>query len=315
MPHATSTKRSKPMSNNNQKCVRITFVGTPNAGKSTLMNRLVGAKVSIVTPKVQTTRTRVTGIKTVGETQIIYLDTPGIFKPNKMLDKSMVKAAWEGLKDTDFTALLVDVQKGIGDEVKMIIAGINSRQNKNILVLNKIDLIAREKLLDITREINEMANFEATFMISALKGNGVEDLEKYFTQNAPEGQWIYPEDQMTDLPSRMFAAEITREKLMLCLNKEIPYNLMVETEQWEEKPVSKKYPNGSANIRQVIYVTSESQKKIVVGKAGSNIKKVGEMARKELEWALEMKINLFLFVKVQENWLTNPEHYRMMGLD
>jgi len=309
------------MENNiNTKCAFITIVGAPNAGKSTLLNQLVGSKISIVTPKVQTTRTRILGIVINENAQLVFIDTPGIFRPEKMLDKAMVKTAWSGLKDTDFSMFIIDAKKGITDDVRNVLKGLNSRDGNNILVINKVDLVKKDKLLELSKFLNDECHFHKTFMISALKNSGVDDIKRYLTDNSPDNVWFYPEDQISDVPMRMFAAEITREKLMLLFDQEIPYRLMVNTDKYEEKKGTGKIKNGKKNedsitIHQTIFVTNESHKKIIVGKGGQSIKKTGEMSRKELEWLLGVKVNLFLFVKLKENWLTDKEHYDMMGLE
>lgn len=289
------------------KCAVISIIGAPNAGKSTLVNRLVGSKVSIVTPKVQTTRNRITGIVTEGNTQLVIVDTPGIFRPKKKLDKAMVKAAWDSTEGVDFTALIVDSKKGISNEVEMILQYLRNGKGKNILLLNKVDITKKSDLLALASQLNEKLNFEKIFMISAVKGGGVEDFVNYIKENAKEEPFLYPEDQASDIPLRLFAAEITREKLMMKLDQELPYKLMVETENWEEK-------KDSITIRQVIYVESEGQKKIVIGKGGKTIKDVGEKSRRELAYLLKCKVNLFTFVKVRENWQDREENYATFGL-
>ena len=290
------------------RCGFVAIIGAPNAGKSTLINQLVGAKVSIVTHKVQTTRTRVRAVAIVGNSQIIFVDTPGIFRPKRKLDEAMVEAAWGGAADADVVALLVDVRRGLDEENERIIEGLKKTGRKAILVLNKIDLIERPKLLELTDAFNRAFPFEATFMISALKGDGVEDLKLYLAEQMPPGPWLYPEDQLSDLPLRLLAAEITREKLYLRLHDELPYASHVETERWEERP------DGSIRIEQVIYVQRDSQKKIVIGKGGQTIKAIGKAAREELSAMLGRKVHLFLFVKVREHWDRDPERLRNLGL-
>ncbi|MCO4319815.1 GTPase Era [Phyllobacterium sp. 21LDTY02-6] len=287
----------------------IALIGAPNAGKSTLVNQLVGSKVSIVTHKVQTTRALVRGIVIHDNAQMVLVDTPGIFKPKRRLDKAMVTTAWGGAKDADIILVLIDVEQGITEEVERLLSGIRERQRKVILVLNKVDRIEAPKLLELARQANEMVPFDRTFMISALKGYGCKDLLKYLADNLPEGPWYYPEDQISDMPMRMLAAEITREKLYLRLHNELPYSSTVETESWEEKP------DGSVRIQQVIYVERDSQKKIVLGHEGQAIKSIGQASRKELMEILEQKVHLFLFVKVRDNWGNDPERYREMGLE
>lgn len=290
----------------------VTIIGEPNAGKSTLINQLVGGKVSIVSSKVQTTRTRVMGIIVKDQTQIVFVDTPGIFDPNQnnKMEKAIVSAAWESIGETDILLLLLDVSRKIKPGFKKIIETLKQQPPQNtILVLNKIDQIKREELLKISMEVNELHNFSATFMISALKGNGVSDLLSYLSSHLPQGVWHYPEDQMSDMPTRLLAAEITREKLFEILYQELPYSLTVETEKWEN------FNNGSIKIDQTIYVTRDQHKKIILGKGGAMIKKIGQQARLELEEILGTTIHLKLFVKVQENWMDDNEHYNMWGLN
>jgi GTP-binding protein Era len=287
----------------------IALIGAPNAGKSTLVNQLVGSKVSIVTHKVQTTRALVRGIVIHEQTQMVLVDTPGIFKPKRRLDRAMVTTAWGGAKDADLILVLIDVEQGIDEEAEAILGSLHEKKRKVILVLNKVDRIEAPKLLELAQKANEMVNFDKTFMISALKGYGCKDLLKYLADNLPEGPWYYPEDQISDMPMRMLAAEITREKLYLRLHNELPYSSHIETETWEEKK------DGSVRIQQVIYVERDSQKKIVLGHEGQAIKAIGQAARKELMEILEQKVHLFLFVKVRDNWGNDPERYREMGLE
>ena len=292
-----------------QRCGFVAIIGAPNAGKSTLINSLVGAKVSIVTHKVQTTRTRVRAIAIVGNAQIIFVDTPGIFKPRRKLDEAMVEAAWAGAADADVVAFLVDARRGLDEENERILEGLKKSGRKAILVLNKVDLIEKGRLLELADRFNAEFSFEATFMVSALKGDGVADLRDYLAERMPEGPWLYPPDQLSDFPLRMLAAEITREKLYLRLHDELPYASHVETELWEERP------DGSIRIEQTIYVLRESQKKIVIGKGGQTIKEIGQAARKELSELLGgRKVHLFLFVKVREKWDQDPERLRNLGL-
>src|SRR5690606_4132379 len=287
----------------------VALIGAPNAGKSTLVNQLVGAKVSIVTHKVQTTRAVVRGIATHDNAQIVFVDTPGIFRPRRRLDQAMVTTAWGGAKDADLVVVLIDAERGIrGDAEAMLDNLANVRQPK-ILVLNKVDRVKPENLLKLTAGANERAAFERTFMISALTGSGCRDLLDYLAGRLPEGPWYYPEDQISDLPMRQLAAEITREKLYLRLHQELPYSSHVETERWEEKE------DGSVRIEQVIYIERDSQKKIVLGHKGETIRAIGQAARKEIGDILEQKVHLFLFVKVRDNWGDDPERYREMGLD
>ena len=287
----------------------VALIGAPNAGKSTLVNRLVGAKVSIVTHKVQTTRAIVRGIATHDNAQIVFVDTPGIFKPKRRLDEAMVTTAWGGAKDADLVLVLIDAERGIKGDALALLENIGEVRQPKVLVLNKIDRIKRDRLLALTQQANEFAEFERTFMISALDGSGCNDLLDYLAGKLPEGPWYYPEDQLSDLPMRQLAAEITREKLFLRLHDELPYSSHVENEKWEERA------DGSVRIEQVIYIERDSQKKIVIGKKGETIKAIGEAARKELAEILEQKVHLFLFVKVREKWGDDPERYREMGLE
>lgn len=290
-------------------CGFVAIIGAPNAGKSTLLNQMVGSKVAIVTHKVQTTRARIRGIALEGNTQIVFVDTPGIFKPKRRLDRAMVDAAWGGAGDADIVMLLVDAVHGRDSDVDRIIEGLQGQGRKAVLVLNKVDTVDREKLLKLAMRLNETDLFADTFMISALTGDGVDDLRRYIAARMPKGPWHYPEDQIADVPLRSLAAEVTREKLFLRLHDELPYSLTVETESWEQKK------DGSIRIQQVIYVQRESQKKITLGKDGQTIKTVGQLAREELQEMLEAKVHLFLFVKVRENWTDDRERYREMGLD
>ncbi|MRG55874.1 GTPase Era [Phyllobacterium sp. SYP-B3895] len=287
----------------------VALIGAPNAGKSTLVNQLVGSKVSIVTHKVQTTRALVRGIVIHGPTQMVLVDTPGIFKPKRRLDRAMVTTAWGGAKDADLILVLIDAELGINEEAEAILDSLHEKKRKVILVLNKVDRIEPPKLLELAQAANDKVKFDKTFMISALKGYGCKDLVQYLADNLPEGPWYYPEDQISDMPMRMLAAEITREKLYLRLHNELPYSSTIETESWEEKP------DGSVRISQVIYVERDSQKKIVLGHKGEAIKSIGQAARKELMEILEQKVHLFLFVKVRDNWGNDPERYREMGLE
>ncbi|HYH38386.1 MAG TPA: GTPase Era [Azospirillum sp.] len=295
----------------NPRCGFVALVGAPNAGKSTLLNAMIGAKVSIVSPKVQTTRSRVLGITIEGDSQILFVDTPGIFTPKKRLERAMVAAAWQGAHDADLVGVLVDAsRRGIDDDTRGIVAALQEQQRKAILVLNKIDLVKhRENLLGLTAELNDAGIFTDTFMVSAATGDGVQDLRKFLAERLPEGPWLYPEDQISDMPMRLLAAEVTREKLFLQLHQELPYAATVETEEWEE------FQDGSVKIRQVVYVQRESQKAIVLGKGGARIKQIGQAARTELEAFLERRVHLMLFVKVRENWTEDPERYSVWGLD
>ncbi|WP_353473695.1 GTPase Era [Salipiger sp. H15] len=289
----------------------IALIGEPNAGKSTLTNRMVGAKVSIVTHKVQTTRTRIRGVAMEGESQLVFVDTPGLFKPRRRLDRAMVAAAWGGASDADIIVLLIEAHRGLTDGVKRILEGLQDlpRGRKVALAINKIDRVKAEDLLALTQKMNEAYPFAETFMISAERGHGVDALRKWLASEVPESPWLYPEDQIADLPMRMIAAEMTREKLTLRLHQELPYQLTVETEHWEERE------DGSARIDQVIYVTRDGHKGIVLGKKGETIKSVSQASRAELEEFLGRKVHLFLQVKVRENWLEEAERYSEMGLE
>ena len=287
----------------------VALIGAPNAGKSTLVNQLVGAKVSIVTHKVQTTRAIVRGIATHENAQIVFVDTPGIFKPRRRLDTAMVTTAWGGAKDADIVLVLIDAERGIKGDADALLDKVATAPQPKVLILNKVDRVKPETLLTLTKEANERVAFQRTFMVSALTGSGCKDLLDYLAETLPEGPWYYPEDQISDLPMRQLAAEITREKLYLRLHQELPYSSHVETEKWEEKK------DGSVRIEQVIYVERDSQKKIVLGHKGETIRAIGQAARKEIGDILEQKVHLFLFVKVRENWGDDPERYREMGLD
>jgi GTP-binding protein Era len=291
------------------RCGFVALLGAPNAGKSTLLNYLVGAKVSIVTPKVQTTRTRVLGLTVRDNAQVVFVDTPGIFQPKRRLDRAMVAAAWAGAADADIVVLLVDAQKGVTQDARRIVEGLEKAGRKAILALNKIDLVRRDKLLELADTLNESGVFTDIFMISATNGDGVEDLAKTFVERLPEGPWLYPEDQLSDMAERHLAAEVTREKLFLKLHQELPYALTVETEEWQDKP------DGSVRIAQIIYVQRDTQKSIVLGKGGQMIKAVGAAARADLEEMMGCRVHLFLFVKVREKWGDDPDRYRDWGLD
>ena len=292
------------------RCGFVALIGAPNAGKSTLLNRLIGAKVSIVSPKVQTTRRRVLGVAMRGNAQAVFVDTPGIFAPKRRLDRAMVAAAWSGAGDADRIVLLVDAtKKKIDADTRAIVEGLKRDKRTAICAINKVDAVKHEVLLKLAAELNTAFPFEQTFMISAETGDGVEDLMSEVVAHLPEGPHHFPDDQLTDLPVRLLAAEVTREHLFRQLHEEVPYALTVETESWEE------FKDGSAKVSQVIYVARDNQKAIVLGKGGSRIKQVREAAQKELEEMLERKVHLFLFVKVRENWQEDPERYREMGLD
>jgi GTP-binding protein Era len=289
----------------------VALIGEPNAGKSTLTNRMVGAKVSIVTHKVQTTRARIRGVTIEGESQIVLVDTPGLFKPRRRLDRAMVAAAWGGVADADITVLLVEAHRGITDGVSAILDGLaeTAKGRRVALAINKIDRVEAPDLLALTEALNARYDFEQTFMISAERGHGVEALRKWLAEQMPEGPWLYPEDQIADLPMRMIAAEMTREKLTLRLHQELPYQLTVETESWVERD------DGTARIDQIVYVMRDGHKGIVLGNKGETIKAVSKAAREELEEFLGRKVHLFLQVKVRENWLEEAARYREMGLD
>jgi GTP-binding protein Era len=287
----------------------VALIGAPNAGKSTLLNRLVGTKVSIVTHKVQTTRAIVRGIATHRDAQIVFVDTPGIFQPRRKLDSAMVATAWGGAKDADILLVLIDAERGIDGHAQDLLGKLEGIRQPKILVLNKIDRVRAEGLLALSAEANGRARFESTFMVSALTGSGCADLLGHIAGMLPEGPWYFPEDQISDLPMRQLAAEITREKLFLRLHQELPYSSHVETEKWEERK------DGSVRIEQVIYVERESQKKIVLGRRGETIRAIGQAARLELGDILEQRVHLFLFVKVRGSWSEDPERFREMGLE
>ena len=288
----------------------VALIGEPNAGKSTLTNRMVGAKVSIVTHKVQTTRARIRGVAMEGDSQIVFVDTPGLFRPRRRLDRAMVAAAWGGAADADIIVLLIEAHRGITDGVERILEGLADLGERRIaLAINKIDRVKAEDLLALSQDLNGRFDFVQTFMISAEKGHGVEDLRKWLAAELPEGPWLYPEDQIADLPMRMIAAEMTREKLTLRLHQELPYQMTVETEKWEERK------DGSARVDQIIYVQRDGHKGIVLGKRGETIKAVSQAARAELEEFLGRRVHLFLQVKVRENWQEEAERYSEMGLD
>lgn len=289
----------------------VALIGEPNAGKSTLLNRMVGAKVSIVTHKVQTTRARIRGVALAGEAQIVFVDTPGLFKPRRRLDRAMVAAAWGGAADADLVLLLVEAHRGVTEGVERILEGLAEvgQGRKVALVINKIDRVEAPVLLGLTKDLNERYDFAETFMISAEKGHGVESLRDWLAGEMPVSPWLYPEDQIADLPLRMIASEMTREKLTLRLHQELPYQLTVETETWEERK------DGSARIDQVVYVMRDGHKGIVLGNRGETIKAIGKAAREELEEFLGRRVHLFIQVKVRPNWLEEAERYSEMGLD
>ena len=293
----------------NTRCGFIALVGAPNAGKSTLLNALVGGKVSIVTPKVQTTRTRVTGIAMAGDAQLVFIDTPGIFQPVRRLDRAMVAAAWGGARDADIVVVLIDAKRGIDKDAQRIIDGLVERRRRAILALNKIDLVKRAALLPLIAALDATGVFTESFMISALDGDGVDDLRDFFAARVPAGPWHYPEDQISDMPLRLLAAETTREKLFLRLHQELPYGLTVETENWDERK------DGSVRIDQIIYIARENHKPMVLGKGGQMIKAVGSAAREDLEASLARRVHLFLHVKVAPKWADDPARYRDLGLE
>ena len=292
-----------------QRCGFIAIIGAPNAGKSTLMNRLVGVKISIVTPKVQTTRSRILGVARFDEIQMVYVDTPGIFVPKRRLERAMVAAAWTGADDADEVVVLIDSEQGRGRDVERIVDAFKQSGRKVILALNKVDLVRREKLLDLAARFDADDVFSHTFMISALTGDGVEDLHNELATRMPGGPWLLPDDHLSEMNDRLFAAEITREKLFLQLRQELPYALTVETEAWQP------FEDGAVRIEQTIYVERDSQKAIVLGKRGARIKSVREAAGAELAENFDRPVHLFIFVKVRNKWGDDPERYRDLGLD
>ncbi|HWD56837.1 MAG TPA: GTPase Era [Stellaceae bacterium] len=290
-------------------CGYVALIGAPNAGKSTLLNRLVGQKLAIVTPKVQTTRSRLLGIATEDRTQLIFVDTPGIFAPRRRLDRAMVAAAWAGVSDADVSVLLVDAARGLDGDTRAIVERLKTAGRPAILALNKVDLVRREVLLGQADELTRLGNFDRVFMISGLNGDGVDDLYRHLAAIVPEGPFLFPPDQLSDAQERFLAAEVTREQVFLQLHDELPYSATVETESWHERP------DGSVRVEQVIYVRRVSQRAIVLGEGGKRIKTIGARARAELSAMLDRKVHLFLFVKVRENWLDDPERFRAMGID
>jgi GTP-binding protein Era len=291
------------------RCGFVALIGAPNAGKSTLLNALVGAKVTIVSRKVQTTRALIRGIAVHDKSQLIFVDTPGIFAPRRRLDRAMVATAWSGAHDADLVGVLIDARKGLAEDSEAILERLSDVKVPKLLILNKVDVTAKDALLALARAANDKVAFEATFMVSALTGDGIADLKSWLADRVPPGPWLYPADQMSDVPLRQLAAEITREKLFERLHQELPYQTTVETEQWKE------LRGGAIRIEQTIYVERESQRKIVLGKGGETIKGIGEAARKEIAAIAEAKVDLFLFVKVREGWGEDPERYRAMGLE
>lgn len=291
------------------RCGFVALIGAPNAGKSTITNNFVGSKVSIVSPKVQTTRTLVKGIGIYDNTQIIFIDTPGIFKPKRRLDRAMVTSAWDGVSDADITVLVVDAKRGFDDETASIIAKLKKKKQKAVLVINKVDLVQKDKLLGLSQALNEAYAFDETFFVSAVTGKNIDDFYKYLADNLPESPWYYPEEQMSDMPLKLLAAEIVREKLFLFLHQELPYSLTVEPELWERRE------DGSIRAEITIYVERDNQKIIVLGKGGAMIKRIGQSARREIEELLDERVHLFLFVKVRENWQEDSGRYSIWGLD
>jgi GTPase len=291
------------------RCGFVVLIGAPNVGKSTLVNTLVGTKVAIVSHKVQTTRALLRGIAIVDGAQLVFIDTPGIFAPKRRLERAMVTAAWAGAEDADIAAVLIDAKRGLDEEAQAILERLAALRPSRILLINKIDLVEKPALLAIAKAANERAQFAATFMISALSGDGIGDVQQWLARHVPEGPWHYPADQITDAPLRQLAAEITREKLYLRLHQELPYQSTVETDGWKE------LEDGSTRIEQTIYVERESQRKIVLGKGGQTIKAIGADARREIADMVEAPVHLFLFVKVRERWGEDPERYRGMGLE
>jgi GTP-binding protein Era len=299
--------QAKPASDT--RCGFVALIGAPNAGKSTLLNALVGSKVTIVSHKVQTTRALIRGITLEGNAQLIFVDTPGIFAPKRRLDRAMVTTAWSGAHEADLIGVLIDARKGIDEEAEALLERLADVKPTKILILNKIDLVPRATLLLLTKIANEKAKFDSTFMISALTGDGVADLKTWLADRMPPSPWLYPPDQMSDAPVRQLAAEITREKLFERLHQELPYHSTVETETWKE------LRGGDIRVEQTIYVERESQRKIVIGKGGQTLKSIGESSRREIAEIVEHKVHLFLFVKVREGWGDDPERYRAMGLE
>lgn len=291
------------------RCGFVAIIGAPNAGKSTLVNRLVGTKVSIVSRKVQTTRSLVRGIAMVGQSQVIFVDTPGIFAPKRRLDRAMVETAWGGARDADIVALMIDSSNGIVPEVRDLLDRLKEIGHPKVLVLNKVDIVKRDTLLVLADEANKAVPFERTFMISAATGDGAGDFLAFLAERVPPGPWLYPPDEVSDIPLRQLAAEITREKLFERLHQELPYEATVETDQWTEQK------DGSVRIEQTIFVARDSQKKIVIGKGGQAIKAISMAARGEIAEIAERPVHLFLFVKVRENWADDPERYRAMGIE
>jgi GTPase len=310
MAEAKTSKDAGTSSTGPKRCGFVAILGAPNAGKSTLTNTFVGAKVTIVSHKVQTTRVPIRGIAIEGASQLVFIDTPGIFRPKRKLDRAMVDAAWGGAKDADVVALMVDAAKGIDEDVERILDKLAGDRSRRLLVLNKIDRVEdKTKLLALAAELNKRVPFERVFMIAAVNGDGTAELKSYLASVVPEGPWHYPEDDISDRPLRLLASEITREKIYKWLHDELPYSTTVETTAWQE------FKNGSVRIEQTIFVERDSQKSIVLGKGGATIKRISSESRHELTGVLERPVHLFLFVKVREGWGSDPERYREMGLD
>ena len=306
---SASADAKQAVGDEDSRCGFIALIGAPNVGKSTLVNALVGSKVAIVSHKVQTTRAALRGIATAGGAQLVFIDTPGIFAPRRRLDRAMVANAWAGAHDADIAAVLIDAKRGLDAEAEALLGQLSEVRQPKILLLNKIDLVEKPALLAIAKAANERIPFAATFMVSALAGDGVADVRSWLAAHVPAGPWHYPEDQITDAPLRSLAAEITREKLFNKLHQELPYRSTVETEQWKE------LRGGAVRIEQTIYVERESQRKIVLGKGGATIKAIGADARRDIADMVEAPVHLFLFVKVREHWGDDPERYRGMGLE
>jgi len=291
------------------RCGYVALIGAPNVGKSTLLNQLVGCKLAIVTPKAQTTRARLLGITIEGATQIVFVDTPGIFAPRRRLDRAMVAAAWSGAQDADASVVLVDAARGVDPDTRRILSRLAERDRKAILALNKIDLVARERLLPLSDALSREGDFTRIFMISGRTGDGVEDLKRHLSVTLPHGPWLFPADQLCDAAERLIVAEVTREQVFLQLQDELPYSSTVETEDWEDKA------DGSVRIAQVIYVQRPGQRAIMLGQSGQRIKAIGACARAEIERLLERRVHLFLFVKVRQNWVEDRERFNALGLD